>query len=103
MQNSLYYCHAPSSDYGTVKTEKIYKHVFGTKVNRFKVSAHLESVTLNFTDEASKLGVIIDSYLNFKTSIKTITQKTYYQLKDVFCPKDDTEKLAHVFIFSRLN
>ena len=89
----------------TDKTEIV---VFGPKEQRSKVTAHLESMTLKPTNQARNLGVVLDSDLNFNSHIKTITKSAYYHLKNIarikgFLSKEDTEKLVHAFIFSRLD
>lgn len=87
------------------KTEII---VFGPKKTRLEVSAQLDSIALKTTDKARNLGVVMDSDLNFNSHIKTITRSAYYHLKNIarikgFLSKEDTEKLVHAYIFSRLD
>ena len=87
------------------KTEVI---VFGPKNERSKISAHLDSMSLKATNQARNLGVIIDSDLNFNNHLKAITKSAYYHLKNIarikgFLSKQDTEKLVHAFVFSRLD
>ena len=89
----------------TDKTEVI---VLGPKNERSKVSAYLDSMSLKATNQARNLGVIIDSDLNFNNHLKAITKSAYYHLKNIarikgFLSKQDTEKLVHAFIFSRLD
>ena len=87
------------------KTEII---IFGSKEERLKVSAQLQSVMLETTDQARNLGVIMDSDLNFSSHIKTVTKSAYYHLKNIsrirgLMSRQDLEKLVHAFIFSRLD
>ena len=87
------------------KTEII---VFGSKEERLKVSAQLQSVMLETTDQARNLGVIMDSDLNFSSHTKTITKSAYYHLKNIsrtrgLMSRRDLKKLIHIFIFSRLD
>ncbi|MDF4331524.1 hypothetical protein P3396_23550, partial [Vibrio parahaemolyticus] len=65
-------------------------------------------MTLKPTNQARNLGVVLDSDLNFSSHIKTITKSAYYHLKNIarikeLLSKQDTEKLVHAFIFSRLD
>ena len=88
----------------TFKTEII---VFGSKEERLKVSAQLQSIMLETADQARNLGVIMDSDLNFSRHTKTITKSAYYHLKNIsrirgLMSRQDLEKLVHAFIFSRL-
>ncbi len=87
------------------KTEVI---VFGAREERLKVSARLQSVMLRTTDQARNLGVVMDSDLNLRSHIKTITKSAYYHLKNIsrirgLMSQQDLEKLIHAFIFSRLD
>ncbi|XP_068571421.1 uncharacterized protein [Cebidichthys violaceus] len=87
------------------KTEVI---VFGTKDERLKVSAQLQSLMLKTTNKARNLGVFMDSDLNLNSHIKTITKSAYYHLKNIsrirgLMSQQDLEKLVHAFIFSRLD
>lgn len=82
--------------------------VFGPNKERLKVSAYFDSMTLKSTNHARNLGVIMDSDLNFNIHIKTITKSASYHLRNIarikgFLSKQDTEKLVHAFIFSRLD
>ncbi|MDG2555425.1 reverse transcriptase domain-containing protein, partial [Vibrio parahaemolyticus] len=91
-----------------LNTEKTEIVVFGPKEQRSIVSAHLDAMTLKPTNQARNLGVVLDSDLNFNSHIKTITKSAYYHLKNIarikeFLSKQDTEKLVHAFIFSRLD
>ena len=87
------------------KTEII---VFGSKEERLKLSAQLQSVMLETTDQAGNLGVIMDSHLNFSSHTKTITKSAYYHLKNIsrirgLMSRQDLEKLVWAFIFSGLD
>ena len=87
------------------KTEAI---VFGARDEQLKVSAQLKSVMLESRHQARNLGVVIDSDLNFKKHIKSITKSAYYHLKNIsrikgLMSQQDLEKLVHAFIFSRLD
>ena len=62
------------------KTEAI---VFGARDEQLKVSAQLKSVMLESRHQARNLGVVIDSDLNFKKHIKSITKSAYYHLKNI--------------------
>ena len=87
------------------KTEII---VFGAHDKRMKVSAHLESLSLQTKNKVRNLGVILDSDLNFNSHINSIIKSAYYHLKNIakirgFMSKQDLEKLIHAFISSRLD
>ena len=86
------------------KTEII---IFGSKEERLKVSAQLQSVTLKSTDQARNLGVIMDSDLILKAAIlrQVPRQSTIYYLKNISRIRGlmSLEKLVHAFIFSRLD
>ena len=87
------------------KTEVI---IFGPKIEREKISAHLGSMSLTATNQARNLGVIIDSDLNLNSHLKFITKSAYYHLKNIarikgFLSQQELEKLIHAFIFSRLD
>ena len=62
------------------KTEVI---VFGARDEQLKVSAQLKSVMLESRHQARNLGVVIDSDLNFKKHIKSITKSAYYHLRNI--------------------
>ena len=62
------------------KTEVL---VIGDKKAREKLSAHLKSVSLNCTNKAKNLGVILDSDLNFEPHFNSIRKASYYHLKNV--------------------
>ena len=87
------------------KTEII---VFGAHDKRLKISAHLDSLSLQTKNQVRNLGVILDSDLNFNSHINSITKSAYYHLKNItrirgFMSKQDLEKLIHAFISSRLD
>ena len=87
------------------KTEVI---IFGPKNERLKVNVHLQSTMLKTTDKTRNLGIIMDSYLNFNSHIRSVTKSAYYHLKNIARVKglmcqQDLEKLIHAFIFSRLD
>ena len=87
------------------KTEII---VFGANDKRSKVSAYLDSLSLQTKNQVRNLGVILDSDLNFNSHINSITKSAYYHLKNIarirgFMSKQDLEKLIHAFILSRLD
>ena len=87
------------------KTEII---VFGANDKRSKVSAYLDSLSLQTKNQVRNLGVILDSDLNFNSHINSITKSAYYHLKNIarirgFMSKQDLEKLIHAFISSRLD
>lgn len=82
--------------------------VFGPSNERSVISAHLDSTSLTVTNQARIFGVIIDSDLNFNNHLKAVAKSAYYQLKNIarikgFLSREDTEKLVHAFIFSRLD
>ena len=62
------------------KTEVI---VFGARDEQLKVCAQLKSVMFESTHQARNLEVVIDSDLNFKKHIKSITKSAYYHLKNI--------------------
>ena len=81
--------------------------IFGAKAQRQKIVAYLSSLSLESKSEARNLGVILDSDLNFKRHINQVTKSAFYHLKNIsklrgFLSKEDTEKLIHAFITSRL-
>lgn len=55
---------------------------FGHKEDS-QVSVHLESMTLKTTNQATNLGVVKDSDLNFNSHIETITKSADYRLKNI--------------------
>jgi hypothetical protein len=59
------------------KTEII---VFGANDKRSKVSAYLDSLSLQTKNQVRNLGVILDSDLNFNSHINSITKSAYYHL-----------------------
>ena len=74
--------------------------VFWSKEERPKVSAQLQSVMLETTDQARNLSVIMDSDMNFSLHIKTVIKSAYYHLKNMsrrrgLMPRQDLEKLVH--------
>ena len=87
------------------KTEVL---IFGPKEESLKISMQLQALQLKTSDQARNLGVIIDSKLNFKNHIKTVTKSAYYHLKNIsrikgLMSQQDLEKLVHAFIFSRVD
>lgn len=87
------------------KTEII---LFGPKDERLKVIAHLESMILKSTYQVRSLDEVLNLHLNFMNHIKVVTNLAYSHLKNIarikgFLSQQDTEKLVHVFIFSRLD
>ena len=87
------------------KTEVL---IIGNKTDREKLSTHLKSLSLNTTDEARNLGVVLDSDLNFESHIKSITKSSFYHLRNIakvkpFLSPTCTETLVHAFVFSRLD
>lgn len=83
-----------------LNTEKTEIIVFGTKEERLKVSALLDSMTLKSTNQVRNFGVVMDSDLgNFNSHIKTIIKSAYYHLKNIaiegFLSKQDTGKPFH--------
>ena len=68
----------------------------------------LQLVMLKIINQARNLGVVMASGLNFNTHIKIITKSAYYHLKNIsrikgIISRQDLEKLAHTFIFNRLD
>ncbi len=62
-----------------LNTDKTEITVFGPQEERLKVSAYLESMTLNNSNnKARSLIVVMDSDLNFNSHIKTLTKSAYY-------------------------
>ncbi len=62
-------------------------------------------LTLKMTNQIKNLGVVIDSNLSFKSHI---TKSAYYYLKNIssirgLISQQDSEKLVHALIFSRLS
>ncbi len=60
-----------------MNTDKTEITVIGAKGERLKVSAYLESMTLNSNNQVRNLGIVMDSNLNFDSHIKTITKSAY--------------------------
>lgn len=56
------------------KTEVI---VFGPKNKKFKISAHLDSMSLKPTNQSRYLGIIIDLDLNFNNHLKAVTKSVF--------------------------
>ena len=60
------------------KTEVV---VFGPNKNEIiKVSAYLKSLSLQTTNQARNLGVILDADLHFENQINLLTKSAYYQI-----------------------
>ena len=79
--------------------------VFGTKEERVKATAHLES--LEPKSQARNLGIILDSDLNLNSHIKAINRSAYYHLLNTLRIKDlmfkqDREKSVQAFVFRKL-
>ena len=87
------------------KTEVL---VIGDKKAREKLSANLKSVSLNCTNKAKNLGVILDSDLNFEPHFNSIRKASYYHLKNVakvlpHVNQANKEVVIHAFVTSRLD
>lgn len=112
--DSLYHCISLINDWmshnflqlNKNKTEVI---VFGPNKNeRIKVSAYLKTLSLQTTNHARNLGVILDADLHFENQINLLTKSAFYHLKNIarirgLLSKPDLEKLVHAFISSRLD
>ena len=86
------------------KTEII---VCGSQKQRESVISHLETLSLKPNNQVRNLGVILDSDLNFKSHIKSLTSAAFYHLKNTarikgIVSKLDLERLIHAFVLSRL-
>lgn len=82
--------------------------IFGSKKKRENFSSVLKGFSLNATNQARNLGVILDSDLNFESHIKNVCKTSFYHLRNIakvrpFLSQNDTERLVHAFITTRLD
>ena len=87
------------------KTEVL---IIGNKTDRERLSTHLKSVSLNSTNQAKSLGVVVDSDLNFESHINSIIRSSFYHLRNIakvkpFLSPTCAETLVHAFVSSRLD
>ena len=112
--DSLYHCISLINDWMShnflqLNKDKTEVVVFGPNKNeRIKVSAYLKSLSLQTTNQARNLGVILDADLHFENQINLLTKSAYYHLKNIarirgLLSKPDLEKLIHAFISNRLD
>ena len=112
--DSLYHCISLINDWMSQNFLQLNKNktevvVFGpNKDERIKVSTYLKSLSLQTTNHARNLGVILDADLHFENQINSLTKSAYYHLKNIarirgLLSKPDLEKLVHAFISSRLD
>jgi len=65
------------------------------------------TLMLKITNQTRNLGVVMDSFLNLNSHIKTITKSDYCHLKNTssirgLMSQQDLEKLVHAFIYTLL-
>lgn len=112
--DSLYHCISLINDWMShnflqLNKDKTEVVVFGPNKNkRIKVSAYLKTLSLQTTNQARNLGVILDADLHFENQINLLTKSAYYHLKNIarirgLLSKPDLEKLIHAFISNRLD
>ena len=87
------------------KTEIV---VFGNKEGRLRLSAYLESKSLQTKTHVKNLGVILNADLIFCDHIKATTKTAFWYLRNIekirdFVSQQDLEKLMHAFVSSRLD
>lgn len=78
------------------------------KALRQQISSLLTPLSVKPSEHVKNLGVIIDSDLNFRKHISSISKTAFYHLRNItkvrsFISLSDAEKLVHAFIPSRLD
>ncbi len=89
-----------------LNTDKTEMLTVGPK--RQKMYSHLASLSLKYSEQVRKLGIILDTDLSFENHITNITRKVFCHLKNIsklrtFISQTDSQKLVHAFISSRLD
>ena len=78
----------------------------GTKDQRLAITNKLGNLSSQVKPTVKNLGVILD--LNFEKHISNITKSSFYHLRNIkkvrpFLSLEDTKKLTHAFVLSRLD
>ena len=68
----------------------------------------IDNCCIRFNNTVKLLGVHIDSFLNFEKHVSSVASTSAYHLKNIakikrYLTKEDTEKLVHAFISSKLD
>uniref|UniRef100_A0A8C4RJ50 Reverse transcriptase domain-containing protein n=1 Tax=Erpetoichthys calabaricus TaxID=27687 RepID=A0A8C4RJ50_ERPCA len=92
----------------TDKTEMLIVGGNDADHNNILSSFNSMGIPVNFTESARNLGVIFDSSMSFKAHITKLSKTCFFHLKNVrklrrFLNKQDSEKLIHAFISSRID
>lgn len=78
-------------------------------LSKFKVSSSpYQSAHVSVAPEAQSLGVVLDQLLTLGTHLSNICKAAYLSIRDIgkirlYLDKATTERLAHAFIYSRLD
>ncbi len=91
--------------FNSSKTEVL---IIGPEHHKQQIKSSLGSLTDSVKSLAKNLGVIFDSNLSFEYHIRKTSQACFYQLGNISKIRDmlsfnDTEKVIHAFISSRLD